>query len=252
MWYTEEDYLRTSRREAAFSWLVHLAIFLFLSNTFLFYLVHFDLLPLQDLLLKLTHIVNLFLSSVMFFITIRYRKEWSQIIRFANQLSWEILQMDNAREFRPMRNRVFLCIVAFRYFICIGALCGLLQYSMEPILHGRLFFGTFSPFGVVPLHVEACLHVAFLCCQIVYCVNFLVVIFEPLLIYSISFRVLADQLTNIRIVPLDLGEEVHRLKDVIRKWAEIRQCVLCVPGPPSIHLKHRSPYLPEWCDCPIG
>ena len=220
----EEDYLKASRREAIFSWLLPILSFALFSNSFLFYLVNFNTLPLQDVILKLTHIAILFVSIFLYSIALRYRKECSQIIGFVNQLSWDILQMDNAREFRPMRNMVYLCIVLFRYCMCIGAFCGLAHYAIEPIFLGRLFFETFSPFGVIPLQVEAFFHILILCCQIVYCVNFFVIIFEPLLIYSISIRVLADQLRSFRVATVESEDkDRRRLKEIMRKCGEIRQ-----------------------------
>ena len=227
----EEDYAMASRRETVFSWLLPIVCMLFMLDTFLYHLVNFNMLPLEYVLLKLSYICLLSTSVVVFFVTLRYRKEMSQIIRFTNQTSADILQMDNNTELRLLRNRFYLGIVVFHLFISILATLALMQYAIEPIFYGRLFLGTFRPFKVVPFPVEALAEFAILFCTLFYCANFAVFFFEPILIFATTFRGIAEKLQQLRTATKGTAQEdIDQFKAILAKLEETIRYPPCLPN----------------------
>lgn len=224
-----------SRAEVAFSWIIPIVCSLFLCDTFLYNLVNFNILPFEYLLLKVTHIMMLFTTIVVFYVALRYRKVISEIICFSNKTSLDILHMDNGSPFRLMRNRVYLGLKVFHFCIYSVITLGLLQCALEPLWYGKLFFGTFSPFNVVPFPVEALAEFLILGCLLLYGSTFVVFFFEPILILAISFHVIAEELQGLRSNKKLTGkEDIDQFKAILRKHGGMRTCVgvfhsLCKP-----------------------
>lgn len=219
-----------SRRETVLSWLLPIVCILFLLDTFLYHMVNSSLLPFEYLLLKLSYISSLSICIVLYFVALRYRKEMSQIIHFANLLSGDILQMRNNTQFRLLRNRVYIGIVSFRFFIGFMANLALSQYVIEPIFCGRLFLGTFRPFNVVPFPVEALTEFVILLTILFYCANFAVFFFEPILIFALSFRVIAERLKQLRSTTkvTDKGD-LDEFKAILTKLEETKRYLSYLP-----------------------
>lgn len=198
-----------------------------MTNTLLFHLVNYSSIPLEILILKLTHIFVIYVSVVIMGIGHKYRLELSMIIQFANEKSLEVLQSDQRMKYRQERNRVYLYVLMLRYSLIVGSVFGVLQYTMESVMTGELFFRMFLPPGV-PLFVQNVIVVVILIGNYAYAVNLFVIVCETFLVLATPLRMVADEVRKLRSSGTEFNEEAEeeKLKSYMREVQEIRRMIL--------------------------
>lgn len=202
--------------------------FLFIASAALYQVVHSPEIPLDVVLLKITHLMMLFIGFNMIYIGRMYRREFSELIRFVNFKSLEILKREDSLKFRPIRNRIYIITASIMIAMSTGAMLTPVPYLLETLSTGELYFNTILPLDNTPYSVAVYLQLAgqliTIYWMLSYGILFLVVIFEPTLRLATSYRVIAADLRTLRNGEHFTEEgEFQRLRSLMMECNEIKE-----------------------------
>lgn len=229
IWFTEEDYRRTTFFDRALNNSMILFEFLFISSALTYQLLHSSEIPVEVLVVKIPHLLMLCIGLNMIYNGRMYRKEYSEVIHYVNASSLAILTREDKPNLRPLRNQIYLVTFGISTTMAVGAFFAPLPYVLETLTTGKLYFSTVWPLDETPysasVYVQCTVQMILIYWMLTNGILFLVVIFEPILRLAISYKILAEDLRSLR-KGKEFAEEAEylRLKSLMEHSNEIKKC----------------------------
>ena len=203
-------------------------LFVFISSAVLFQIIHFT--DRTVMVLKITHMMMLFIGLNMIYIGRTYRREYSEVLEYVNQKSLEILERNNALKFRVIRNKIYTLTLVILVLMSLVAFLTPFPYILETIRTGSLYFGTLLPLDQTPysfsVYIQCGVQVFLIYWMLAYGMLFLAIIFEPILRLAIGFQIIAEDLRSLRMGRnINEDAEFSRLMDILRECNEVKRYV---------------------------
>lgn len=205
----------------------------FITNALAFQLMHSNEIPIDILVLKINHIMMLFIGINMVYISRKYRLEYSQVITFVNHKNWTALERKDSLKFRSLRNRIYLIWLGIIIAMAVGAIITPLPYLLETFSTGKLYFGLILPFDDNPhslsVYIQCAIQLLIIYWMLSFGILFLVVIFEPILQLAINFQTLAADISHLRNgLNFREEEEMSQLIELVGESVEMNKFVAIV------------------------
>lgn len=199
--------------------------FVFISSAVLFQILHIT--DRTVMVLKITHMMMLFIGLNMVYIGRRYRGEYSQVLEYVNRKSLGILQRNDVLKFRVIRNKIYTMTLVILVLMSLAALLTPFPYILETIRTGRLYFGTLLPLDPTPyslsVYIQCAVQIFIIYWMLSYGMLFLAIIFEPILRLAICFQIIAKDLRGLRVGRnVNEDREYFRLMDIFKECDEVK------------------------------
>lgn len=184
--------------------------------------------PKTDVLVhKVAYLVMMLLALCMPILGWRYRKLYSEVIEFVNLKCQESLQRKDAKELRPLRNKIYLLMISIPVLSVPMVLFALSPILMETLWEGRLYFETVS-FGEeysFSVHLQCALELLIFSWNYCFCTLFIVLIIEPFLRLGHLFKIIAIDLLSLRKENSKVSEleEYQRLKSLMKQYGDVER-----------------------------
>lgn len=227
LWFTVDAYKKASFLDKLFNNVMNLACLAFIITALLYQLANFTLVDMHYIVLKITHILMLFIGFNMVFIGTVYRSEFSQVIEYVNAKSKAVLEREDRLKFRPLRNKIYVTSTRILLAMSAGAFITPFPYLLETLRTGRLYFGTFLPFDQSPystsVYIQCAVQLILIYWMLTYGMLFLAIIFEPVLQLGYCYKILAGDMRSIRKNGRKCQEDVemNRLKSIVAEYNEV-------------------------------
>lgn len=229
LWFTDENYKKASVLDKWSNYFMTFLLVVCVVNAVIYQLIKFSKNPLETTVLKILHLIVIGMAFNLQYLGSKYRKEYSDLIRFVNSLSLSVLKRHP--KLRPLRNKVYLLTLGVAILILFGILVAPLSYVIYTIKTGQLFFGFLWPFK---LHLHSA-SVYILCAVqigLIYWIAiktffFLTIVLEPVLILAIAYKMIALELCSLRTGE-DFNEDLEfvRLKSLMEECSVLQRCVI--------------------------
>lgn len=158
-----------------------------------------------------------------------FRKDYSSVVEYANQLNRSIKRRKDRLECRPFQNRIYLGTLILMFLIGISAILFPFPLIIELLSTGELYFKTSLPFDVTPysfsVYVQCAIHLLIIYWDGILCLFFLVVMLEPFLRFAISFKLIAQDISRLREEDTEFteDEEYQKLRSLVMQYSRIKQ-----------------------------
>lgn len=227
LWYPADEYPKVSGLDRAINALLPISAIILFNSALLHLLIHPQSVARAVFVEKVVNIVVF--NVAIFFILMssrHFRSEFSQVIRFVNEQSLQVLRRPDYLVHRPMRNRIYLGSVLI---ISLSSFVGLLSpiaFLLDSILHGQLYFKNILPLDDTPyspqMYFQSVLYVGVYYWVYGFSSLFIVFIVEPFLRFSMGYLMIATDIKALRSHSEFVeSEEVKKVKDLMRQCSEI-------------------------------